>query len=168
MNKINRAFLHTGSNLGNRFDNLWEANQEIENCVGKIINASQFYETKAWGIENQPDFINQALEVETELSPDELLNAILEIEMKLGRIRAIKWEARLIDIDILFYEEQIINTPKLIIPHPRLQERNFVLIPMMEIAPDFVHPVFQKSIESLYLESKDSLEVLMLESALAL
>ena len=159
MNEFNRLYLHTGSNLGERESHLEQANKHIEKRIGSIARASGVFETKPWGIEDQPDFLNQALEVQTRLSPFEVLEQILQIEKRLGRQREIKWGARLIDIDILFYNEQIIDTPKLSIPHPYLQHRNFVLIPMLEIAPDLIHPVFGKTIEELYALSNDPLLV---------
>lgn len=120
------------------------------------------YETQAWGMTDQPDFLNQVLEVATTLSPEELLEQIKQIEQQMGRERRVKWGERLIDIDILFYEQAVIYTEKLKIPHPFLHERNFVLIPLQEIAPDFQHPVLQHSISQLLKSSKDLLYVKIL------
>lgn len=131
----------------------------ISEKVGPILKQSSLYETAAWGITDQPDFLNQVLLVESVLSPIELLDAIQWIENKMGRVRERKWGERLIDIDILFYENEIINTPRLQIPHPGIPDRNFVLVPLCEIAADFVHPSFQKSIESLSLACSDLLAV---------
>ncbi|MGB0862153.1 MAG: 2-amino-4-hydroxy-6-hydroxymethyldihydropteridine diphosphokinase [Saprospiraceae bacterium] len=160
---MNIVFLHTGSNLGNRFDYLHQANQLIKNRIGSIQKASSFYETAAWGITDQPAFINQAIRVETALSPNELLKAINQIEAEIGRIRIKKWAERVIDIDILFYNQTIIETPNLKVPHPRISERNFVLVPMNEIAADFVHPVFQKTMQQLLDETSDNLEAKKIE-----
>jgi len=158
MEAINIVFLHTGSNLGHRFENLLKANQLIEKHIGRIIQQSSWFETEAWGIREQPSFINQALCIRTHLSPMDLMNTILDLESKMGRVRVSKWTERLIDIDILFYNQQVINEPpKLIIPHSRITERNFVMMPMAEIAPNFLHPIFNQTIQQLLNKSTDSL-----------
>lgn len=157
--KKNIVFLHTGSNLGNRFDYLNKANELIESRIGRIKKQSRFYETAAWGITDQPAFINQAIGVETDFSPSELLKIINEIEAELGRVRITKWAERVIDIDILFFNDAIIEFENLQIPHPRIGERNFVLVPINEIAPNFVHPIFQKNIQTLLRECSDTLDV---------
>lgn len=158
------VYLHTGTNLGNRQENLNQVNEFIEQHIGEIILESSIYETAAWGLINQPDFYNQALKVSTLLSPNEILEKISFIETSLfNRIREEKWASRIIDIDILFYENEIINTNDLIIPHQYLHQRNFVLIPLMEIAGDFIHPFLQETIEDLYWKSEDSLEVILVE-----
>ena len=159
MEKFAKLFLHTGSNLGNRAENLKIATNYISEEIGSLVKASAVYETKPWGIENQPDFLNQALEIATHYDPFEVLDRILNIEKKMGRKREIKWGERLIDIDILFYGDEIIQAPRLNIPHPYLHHRNFVLIPLLEIAPQFRHPVLQASIQELYSTSQDPLEV---------
>ena len=159
MSELNKTFLHTGSNLGDKGQNLATARVKIEANIGRIKKASKVYLTKAWGITDQPDFLNQALEVETRLSPLELLNTIIQIEQEMGRKREIKWGERLIDIDILFYNNEIIDLPQLIIPHPYLHYRNFVLIPMLEIAPDLNHPILNQSIAELTSSSNDELIV---------
>ena len=159
MNKLEKIYLHTGSNLGQKEQHLDQARQLIDQNIGQVTAQSQVYETEAWGLPDQPNFVNQALEVETALSPDELITRILSIEQKMGRIRSEKWTARLIDIDIIFYSDKIIKTEKLTIPHPFMHERNFVLIPLVEIAGDFIHPELQTSIKELYERSKDQLKV---------
>jgi 2-amino-4-hydroxy-6-hydroxymethyldihydropteridine diphosphokinase len=154
----NIVYLHTGSNLGDRFKNLKQANALIEQEIGKIIQVSSLYETEAWGYRNQPSFINQAICVETQLSPIELMQTIYDLEIKMGRVRVMKWAERLIDIDILFYNQTIIEEPPtLIIPHPRISERNFVMAPLAEIAPSFLHPVLNQSIQQLLDKSTDTL-----------
>jgi 2-amino-4-hydroxy-6-hydroxymethyldihydropteridine diphosphokinase len=132
----------------------------MEKRAIRIIQESALYQTEAWGVEEQPFFYNQVLEVATSLSPLALLEVVLEIEAEMGRKRIQKWGTRLIDIDLLFYGQQIINSEKLILPHPFISERNFVLAPMAEIAPEFVHPVLGKNISMLLKESKDPLECL--------
>jgi 2-amino-4-hydroxy-6-hydroxymethyldihydropteridine diphosphokinase len=146
---MNRVYLHTGSNLGQREANLQLANKLITKEIGAIRQASRLYSTAAWGIEDQPDFLNQALEVGTTLRPGQVLEAIGRIEQQMGRIRIVKWGQRLIDIDILFYNHLVINRADLKIPHPELQNRNFVLAPLLEIAPGLKHPIFQKTIREL-------------------
>ncbi len=164
MGKTHIAYLLTGSNLGDRFDLLNQAHQHVSKRAGEVVATSGFYETKAWGKEDQPDFLNQALQIKTELPPTELLDILKSIEKDLGRIKNEKWDSRTIDIDILFYEDSIIQLPNLTIPHALLHERNFTLIPLMEIAGEFEHPVLKKSIETLYWESKDPLEVYLVET----
>ena len=166
MKKGTTLFLHSGSNQGQRLEYLTKANQMIEQVIGPILQSSAYYETEAWGKTDQADFINQAVEVETDLSPQQVLHQMLAIENELGRIRQERWAERCIDIDLLFYGQQIIEEINLEVPHPRLHLRNFVLIPMLEIAADFIHPVFNLSIEALYLQSKDRLEVRMLDGLL--
>lgn len=153
-----KIYLHTGSNIGDREQNLLSANAAIEEFIGKISSLSNIYETAAWGLKDQDDFLNQALEVITELEPREVLEAIKKIEDQMGRIRYKKWGRRLIDIDILFFEDRIINTQRLTIPHPFLQERNFVLAPLSELIPNFVHPVLEKEISQIFKESPDELK----------
>ncbi len=161
--QVNKIYLHTGSNQGQRIDNLAKAAEQIDQRIGKISKRSSYYETEAWGITDQPDFINQALEVFTKLPPAEVLQEIMKIELDLGRIRKKRWSERIIDIDLLFYGNQKIHQPNLKVPHISLHLRNFVLIPMMEISADFIHPIFKLSIEELYLQSRDELEVHLLE-----
>ncbi|MGZ6519205.1 MAG: 2-amino-4-hydroxy-6-hydroxymethyldihydropteridine diphosphokinase, partial [Bacteroidia bacterium] len=132
----------------------------INHNAGRIIKRSDVFVTAAWGNEEQPDFYNQAVHIETELSAHELLKILLKTEEELGRKRtAEKWQERTIDIDILFYNENTINTEELKIPHPFLQDRKFVLIPMMQIAKDLIHPVLKKTIGQLLIECTDKLEV---------
>lgn len=163
MPELNKTHLLTGANLGDRIGTLEAARRLIEQEIGHVVSASSFYETQAWGNVDQPDYVNQALEVATALSPSEVLEAIFRIEAALGRTRRDKWEPRLIDIDILFYENTILNSRDLIIPHPHLHRRNFVLIPMLEIAPELLHPVLHKTIEELYELSEDTLDVILLD-----
>ena len=157
--KANQIYLHTGTNLGDREANLKRANERIMEEIGPIEKASRVYRTKAWGITDQPDFLNQALLVSTHLSPFELLEKIQDIERRMGRAREIKWGERIIDIDILFYNDEIIDTENLPIPHPYLHYRNFVLLPLMDIAPGLLHPGFGLTVAELYANSEDKLLV---------
>ena len=159
MKKTHNIILHTGSNIGNRIANLQLANALIKNQMGQIVRYSKYYQTAAWGVTEQPDFINQALKVETLLSPFEILENIQDIESKMGRVRLQKWGERLIDIDLIFYKNKVIDEENLQVPHPFLQERNFVLVPLQEIAADWEHPIFKKPVSELLKDSKDELEV---------
>lgn len=152
-------FLSLGSNQGDRINNLFDARKRLEKQAGKILRASSIYSTAAWGVTDQPDFLNQVIEIETKLTPGLLLDTTKKIETSLGRIRTGKWGARIIDIDILFYRDAILNTSHLVLPHPELPNRNFVLVPFNEIAPGFIHPVLRKNIHDLMETCKDKLAV---------
>lgn len=157
---MNTALLIIGSNQGNIVENIRSANMYLNQSIGSIVKYSSLYQTAAWGKTNQPDFINQVIEIHTTLSPNDLLGSILTIEKKLGRIRTdAKWEERIIDIDILFYNDEIINEKHLKIPHPFLQDRKFVLVPLAEIAENMIHPVLNKSIQDLLKNCTDPLPV---------
>ena len=134
-------YLLFGSNLGNREKNLKNALSLINNSIGKIVVKSNIYETEPWGISDQPLFLNQVIKALTSFSPYEVLQKIKKIEGDLGRKRYEKWAARIIDIDMLYYDDLVINTRDLKIPHPEIINRRFTLAPLTEIAPDFVHPV---------------------------
>ncbi|GGE35432.1 MULTISPECIES: 2-amino-4-hydroxy-6-hydroxymethyldihydropteridine diphosphokinase [Sphingobacterium] len=156
---MNIVYLLLGANIGNPNKQLDDAKIEIEDRIGKITSSSSIYESEAWGVENQPVFLNQVIQVETELSANKVLNDILKIELLLGRIRGQRWGSRIIDIDILYYNSDIIHTDELQVPHPYIQERNFTLIPLVEIAADYIHPIFKKSNKELLEESTDILKV---------
>ena len=151
------AYLGLGTNLGDRWKNLKEAIKAISLKMN-VLQRSSVYETKAWGYTNQPDFLNLVIEVNTDLTPLQLLNFVKRTETELGRVENFRYGPRLIDIDILFYGTVIRNTARVQIPHPRLHERAFVLVPMAEIEPDFVHPVLQKTVAEL-LKNVDTSEV---------
>ena len=156
---MNRAFLLTGSNLGGREKNLAAARQLINRQCGSIITASSLYETAAWGKTDQPAFLNQALEVYTSLNARQLIRKILKVEKEMGRVREEKYGPRLIDIDILLFNQEKHNYHFLKLPHPEMQNRRFALLPLAEIAPDIMHPVLNKTITELLNECKDELEV---------
>jgi 2-amino-4-hydroxy-6-hydroxymethyldihydropteridine diphosphokinase len=138
---LKTVYLSLGSNLGDRKEILEKAIVLLSEKVGVVVKQSKDYETVPWGVTDQPDFLNLAIEIHTLLKPLEVLEQTQSIENQLGRVRKEKWGARLIDIDILFYGNEIIDEPNLKIPHPLIQERDFVLTPMAEIAPNFVHPL---------------------------
>ncbi len=156
---MERVYLATGSNIGDKSAHLAKALELIEGYVGDIVQVSGVYRTAAWGIEDQPEFLNQAMAVNSNLEPETLLLAAMDIERQMGRERRIRWGERLIDIDILFYGNLVSQSQRLTIPHPFIQERNFVLQPLLEIAPDFCHPVLQKSIRELAAACPDPLKV---------
>ena len=156
---MNNVFLLTGGNMGDRRQNLLLAATIIDQKIGNILSTSAIYETEAWGKIDQPSFYNQVLQVQTDYSPNELLQEILAIELHMGRERIVKYGPRLIDIDILFYNHEVIETPELIVPHPQIQHRRFVLTPLAELVPEFVHPFLQKTMRELLAECEDSLQV---------
>jgi 2-amino-4-hydroxy-6-hydroxymethyldihydropteridine diphosphokinase len=152
-----RAFIGTGSNLGNREENLKQAQAKLAAVSGiQILKSSKVYETDPVGGPPQGKYLNAVWEVETGLEPEALMKALLSIEIQMGRARAEKNGPRPIDLDILFYGNEIIDRPGLKIPHPRLQERGFVLKPLMDLAPGFVHPVLKKTISVIASEAKQS------------
>ena len=155
-----RLYVLLGGNLGDKRKIFSEALINLQNLVGDITAQSAVYETEPWGFESTDLFWNQVLEIATSLTPEEVLQKTQQTELELGRIRkSSQYDSRIIDIDILFYGEEIIELPDLIVPHPRIQERKFALIPLNEIAPDLKHPVFQKTITQLLAECNDQLLV---------
>jgi 2-amino-4-hydroxy-6-hydroxymethyldihydropteridine diphosphokinase len=148
---MNEVYLCLGGNLGNCLVTFGQIYSLIEQTVGKVTEQSSLYQSQAWGMENAPDFLNQVIKIETEISVEALLIALLDIEKKLGRERTetTAYQSRLIDIDILFFNKKIVKTEILEIPHPRLHLRKFVLEPLNEIAPNFIHPILNKSISEL-------------------
>ena len=156
---MNNAYLLIGGNLGDRLANLNNAIQKIELHCGKIISSSAIYETAAWGFTEQPPFFNQALQVETALSATELMQQLLIIELSLGRERLLPLGPRTIDLDIIYFNNEIIQNDIVSIPHPRMEQRNFVLIPLNEIAPTYLHPVLNIPTSTLLKQCKDESHV---------
>ncbi len=148
---MHTAYISIGSNLGNKKQNIGHALRSME-YFSTIEACSRPYRTKPYGYLNQPDFINMVIKVSTEENPLELLVKLQKIENDLGRVRSVRWGERTIDLDIVFYDSSIINVENLTIPHPDMQNRYFVLKPMADIAPDFIHPVLKKTIKGILEE----------------
>ena len=146
--KKHAVYLSLGTNLGNRLDNLKHALESMKEFC-QVVASSSVYETDPWGFEDQPFFYNQVVKIETVLDPIQLLREIKKMELEMGRIPTFQYGPRLIDIDILLYEDLIIVEENLKIPHPLLQERRFVLVPLCEIAAELLHPVLKKTFEEL-------------------
>jgi 2-amino-4-hydroxy-6-hydroxymethyldihydropteridine diphosphokinase len=158
---MNRAYLSIGTNRGDRTGNLNEALRLLGELAGKIISVSSVYETPPWKMVDSTDFLNQTLLLETNHTALQLMDSIFHIEKSMGRARTSqKYEPRIIDIDILFFNNEILNEEGLIIPHSLLQERRFILEPMAEIAPEFLHPILKKSMKELLHECIDESEII--------
>ncbi|MDC0034114.1 2-amino-4-hydroxy-6-hydroxymethyldihydropteridine diphosphokinase [Flavobacteriaceae bacterium] len=152
---MSKVYFSIGSNKGNRSGLINEAIDKIDIIIGKVMLKSSIYDTKSWGF-NSNNFYNICILVESELTPDLILNKILTIEKDMGRLKKTdQYSDRFIDIDILFFDNMIINSKSLEIPHPRIQLRKFVLIPMLELTPDLIHPILKKSIRQLEIECVD-------------
>jgi len=156
---MNKIYLLLGSNMGNPEKQLALAIRHIEKKIGRVTRRSALYQTAAWGKTDQPDFLNQVIVTETGLTAADTMRAILMIEEKMGRVRIQKNDPRLIDIDILFFNKEILETPLLSIPHPQIANRRFVLTPLNELSPNLVHPVRRKTIHHLLRVCPDKLAV---------
>lgn len=156
---MNKAYLLLGSNRNDPEKMLSRAEAAIRTDLGNVIRASSRYKTAAWGNTEQPDFINQILQIDTRLTPQKLMEGILTIEKKMGRVRTVKNAPRIIDIDILFYNNDVVEEKELFIPHPSIQDRRFVLVPMNELEPDLIHPRLRKTVKELLMTCPDPLAV---------
>lgn len=157
---MSAAFLGLGSNIGERISYIEKALEEIQKIPGtQILALSSIYETEPWGEITQEDFLNSVVEIDTALSAENLLKELKNIEKNLGRTENKKWSEREIDIDLLFYGNEIIEKDFMQVPHSQIEKRKFVLVPMNEIAPGFVHPVLNKTISALLSETTDDLNV---------
>ena len=163
---MKQVVLGLGGNIGDTKKILSQAIHLIHEEIGEVKLKSNFYQTKAWGVENQPDFINAVIAIETTLLPHEVLEACLLLEKKMGRNRLgkKKWRERIIDIDVLFYECEIMDTISLKLPHSHIHERNFVLYPLAEILPNFKHPIIGKTVLELKNQTKDRQMVTILKN----
>lgn len=155
-----RLYLLLGANLGDRHHTLAQARQQLAQHLGAVLQTSTIYETAAWGLTDQPAYLNQVFLLETARSPEAVLAETQAIEQALGRVRAERWGARVIDIDLLFYNDLILNTPALTLPHPYLHLRRFTLQPLADIAPDLVHPVLKQTIRQLLDACPDESQVI--------
>ena len=157
-----KAYILLGSNLGDRIENLLCARRHIREQAGIIRQSSAIYETAAWGKTDQPAFLNQVVAISTNRGAQALLTILLGIENTMGRERKSKWGERTIDLDILLYENEVINSPSLVVPHPGIAQRRFTLLPLAAIAGHRVHPILNKTMTQLLEECTDPLEVVPL------
>jgi len=163
---VNKAYLLLGSNREPRFDFIMKAVHLIENGPGKVCDKSSIYESEPWGFRADTLFLNSVVLIETERTAMDLLNEVLQIEKSLGRTRrGSGYASRNIDIDILYFNDEIMELPGLIIPHPRLHERRFTLEPLVEVAPEFIHPLLGKTNSELLAQVSDSTEVRIFKTA---
>lgn len=153
------AYILLGSNLGNRLNYIQQAINAIQQACGNIILSSSVYETEAWGVAANPPYLNQVIAIRTFFEPETLMQTLLNIEEKLGRIRTQRYADRTIDIDILLIDNLVLTTPVLTVPHPAMAERKFVLVPLQEIAPQLTHPVTQTTISQMLQQCTDKLQV---------
>ncbi|MDK1080831.1 MAG: 2-amino-4-hydroxy-6-hydroxymethyldihydropteridine diphosphokinase [Anaerolineae bacterium] len=151
------VYIALGSNLGRRLDNLRAAIGSMSPAI-QVLRESKIYETPPWGYEDQPAFLNMVVKAETKLEPERLLKNLKQIEAGMGRENSVHWGPRLIDLDILFYDELVLESDPLVIPHPNLHERAFVLVPLADVGANFVHPVLETRIDKL-LQTVDASDI---------
>jgi len=167
MKKPNKAYLLLGSNIEPRIDYLKEGLALIGEKIGRVMQVSSVYESEPWGFQSETPFLNTVVLVESGLTAEDMLSQILDIEKSMGRIRkGTGYASREIDIDILYFNEDVISDPHLQVPHPRLQERRFTLVPLADIAPEFIHPLLKKTSEELLKQLNDPSEVIIYEGVL--
>ena len=157
------CFLLLGTNQGDKIQNLETAARMISDQTGEILTQSSIYVTAAWGIEDQEEFLNQVLKIESTLSVEEMMDTCLSIEKDMGRVREVKWGSRLIDIDILYFDDLVFESENVNVPHPAIQDRRFTLVPLVEIAAQFMHPKMQQTQKELLEKCSDKLEVKIFE-----
>ena len=156
---MNNTYLLLGSNIGNSKTSVAKATTQIKRQIGAITRQSGLYSTAAWGNTQQPDFLNQVIIVETKLTALQTMHTILAIEKSMGRVRTVKNAPRIIDIDILFFNKKIIDLPDLTVPHPQIQNRRFVLVPLNQLSPNLKHPRLKKTVHQLLMHCLDKLHV---------
>jgi len=161
---FNKIYFQLGSNIGDRIENMNQSIEFISERIGDVLEKSSLYESTPWGVENQRNFLNQVIYVKSIHDPFAILDLALQIEKDMGRVRIEKWGERIIDIDILFYNDDIIESDKLCIPHQFISKRKFVLEPMNELASNFIHPKLNKTIKQLLSDCKDEEKVEIYES----
>ncbi|RVU25052.1 2-amino-4-hydroxy-6-hydroxymethyldihydropteridine diphosphokinase [Sandaracinomonas limnophila] len=159
MNMSHLAYISLGGNIGNTLEIFQNALLAIEKKLGKIIQKSSIYQTAAWGKEDQNDFLNQVILIETSFDAKKLLDSLLTIELLFERKRIERWGPRTLDLDLLSFDNQIENSESLVLPHPRIQERKFILVPLAELNPNWVHPMLRKSVSELLDNCADQLKV---------
>ncbi len=162
--KNSNVYLILGSNLGNKLFYLQTAIRHISTKIGDIVKTSSVYESKPWGVTDQENYYNQVVQVSTLLSPQETIEKIHQIEAEMGRVRKRKYDSRIIDIDIAFWNNEIISENQLEIPHPRLHLRKFALLPLLEINPELIHPAIKKSVREILQKCPDTSEPVQLKN----
>ena len=160
---FSNVFISLGGNLGNTLEIFKSSYLEIEKKIGRITVFSKIYRTAAWGKTDQADFLNQVIQVATDLNPEKIMSKLLEIELFFGRRREVIWGPRMLDLDILFIGNQMVSSENVNIPHPQIAHRRFVLIPMVEIAPHFLHPVLQQTMLELLEQTTDLQKVQVMD-----